>query len=378
MEQIKKIFIVCGEPSGDLLAGNLASAIKNLNPNIKISGVGGTNLACAGCEIFYNIKELSVMGLFDVLKKLPKFFKLKKIILEKIYADKPDAIILVDFSGFNLRLAKTINKRIPVIYYVSPQVWASREKRINNIKKFVSKMFVLFKFEEEFYKQRSIEATRVGHPLIDLVKPTLTKQEFLDFFRLSPNKKIVALLPGSRKQEVRLILPIMLKTAKIINKINPQTQFVIAKAPNLNTQIYQDACKKFNLDLNIIDGKTYDCLDIAQASMVCSGTATLEAAIIQKPFVIIYKTNILNYLLYRPQVKIPYIGMVNIVAGKQVVPEFLQFNADPKKIAASILKFLKDPLAAKILTEELSIVTNKLGAPGAASRAAKLILDFLK
>lgn len=378
MEKIKKIFIVCGEPSGDLLAGNLASAIKNLNPNIKISGIGGANLARAGSEIFYDIKELSVMGLFDVLKKLPKFFKLKKIILEKIYADKPDAIILVDFSGFNLRLAKTINKQLPVIYYVSPQVWASREGRINNIKKLISKMLVLFKFEEEFYKQRSIEATCVGHPLIDLVKPTLKKQEFLEFFRISADKKIIALLPGSRKQEVRLILPVMLEAAKIINKINPQIQFIIAKAPNLDTQIYQDTCKKFNLDLNIIDGKTYDCLDIAQASMVCSGTATLEAAIIQKPFVIVYKTNVFNYLLYKPQVKIPYIGMVNIVAGKQIVPEFIQFNANPKKIADSILKFLKDPLAAKTLTEELSIVTNNLGTPGAANRAAKLILDFIK
>lgn len=378
MEQIKKIFIVCGEPSGDLLAGNLVGAIKNLNPNIKISGVGGTNLARAGCEIFYDIKELSVMGLFDVLKKLPKFFKLKKIILEKINADRPDCLILVDFSGFNLRLAKTINKRIPVIYYVSPQVWASREGRIKNIKKFISRMFVLFKFEEEFYKKRSIPVTYVGHPLIDLVKPTMQRQEFLDFFRISPDKKIIALLPGSRIQEIRLILPLMLRAAKIINKTIPQTQFIIAKAPNLDTQVYQDECKKFNLDLNIIDGKTYDCLNMAQASMVCSGTATLEAAIIQKPFLIAYKTNIFNYLLYKPQVKIPYIGMVNIVAGKQIVPEFIQFDAHPKKIADSILKFLQDPLAAERLSQELKIVTNNLGEPRAAGRAAKLILDFLK
>lgn len=378
MARIKKIFIVSGEPSGDLLAGDLASAIKTVDPDIKISAVGGRYLAKAGCEIFYDIKELSVMGFFDVLKKLPKFLKLRKIILEKIDADKPDAIIFVDFSGFNLRLAKSINKRIPAIYYVSPQVWASREGRINRVKKFISLMVVLFKFEEEFYRQRGIQVTCVGHPLLDLAKPDLEKQEFLANFRIFPSKKIIALLPGSRKQEVNLILPLMLKAARLINKVIPQTQFIIAKSPNLDTQVYQNLCKNFSLDLKIIDGKTHDCLNMAEVSLVCSGTATLEAAIAQKPFVIVYKTNLLNYMLYRPQIKIPYIGMVNIVAGKKIVPEFIQFGANPKKIAESILKFLKEPAAANQLSQGLAMVTNNLGAPGAAGRAAKLILDFLQ
>lgn len=360
------------------MAGNLADAIKTVDPNIKISAVGGRYLAKAGCEIFYDIKELSVMGFFDVLKKLPKFIKLKKIILDKIDADKPDAIIFVDFSGFNLRLAKSINKRIPAIYYVSPQVWASREGRINRVKKFISLMVVLFKFEEEFYRQRGMQATCVGHPLLDLAKPDLEKQEFLANFRIFPSKKIIALLPGSRKQEVSLILPLMLKAARLINKVIPQTQFIIAKSPNLDTQVYQNLCKNFSLDLKIIDGKTHDCLNMAEVSLVCSGTATLEAAIAQKPFVIVYKTNLLNYMLYRPQIKIPYIGMVNIVAGKKIVPEFIQFGANPKKIAESILKFLKEPAAANQLSQGLAMVTNNLGAPGAAGRAAKLILDFLQ
>ncbi len=377
MAQIKKIFIVCGEPSGELLAANLVSAIKNLDPNIKISGLGATRLAKAGCEIFYDIQELAVMGFFDVLKKLPKFFELKKTVLKKIDADKPDAVILVDFSGFNLRLAKAINKRIPVIYYVSPQVWASREGRINCIRKFISLMVVLFKFEEDFYKQRGIQTACVGHPLIDLVKPILEKQEFVNNFRIDQSKKIIALLPGSRKQEIKIILPLMLKSAAFISKAIPQAQFIIAKAPNLNKQIYLDECKKFNLDLKIIDGLTYDCLNIAQASIVCSGTATLEAAITQKPFVIVYKTNILNYLLYRPQIKIPYIGMVNIVAGRKIVPEFIQFGAQPKKIAASVLGFLQESGYAARLNQDLLRVKNSLGEPGAAARAAKIILDFI-
>jgi len=377
MAPIKNIFIVCGEPSGDLLAANLVSAIKKLNPEIKFSGIGGEQLAQTGAEIFCSINELSVMGFFDVLKKLPRFLKLKKLILKQINTHKPDCLILVDFSGFNLRLAAAINKRIPVIYYVSPQVWASRESRINSIKKFISMMVVLFKFEEEFYRKRQIQATWVGHPLIDLVKPASEKQDFLNCFGIDPTKKIVALLPGSRKQEVRLILPLMLKAAQYINKVFGETQFIIAKSPNLDTQIYQNICKNLALDLRIIDNRTYDCLNFAQASMVCSGTATLEASIVQKPFVIVYKTNLLNYLLYRPQIKIPYIGMVNIVAGGKIVPEFIQFSARPELIAKSIIELLSNPLCANRMRQDLKTVKDSLGAPGAANRAAELIINFL-
>ncbi|MFA6357742.1 MAG: lipid-A-disaccharide synthase [Candidatus Omnitrophota bacterium] len=378
LRNIKKIFIICGEYSGDLLAGNLAGEIITIKPGIKISGVGGTCLAKNAEEIFCNIKELSVMGFFDVLKKLPKFFKLKKLILKKIEQDKPDAIILVDFSGFNLRLAKAINNHLPCIYYVSPQVWASREGRINAIRKFISKVFVLFKFEEKFYQERNIQVSCVGHPLIDLVKPYPEKQTLLNRFNISGSKKIITLLPGSRKQEVRLILPVMLQTAQLINKAIPQTQFIIAKSPNLDKQIYLDECAKFNLELNIIDGQSHDCMNIAEASLVCSGTATLEAAIIGNPFVIVYKTNLFNYLLYRPQIKIPYIGMVNIVAEKEIVPEFIQFKAQPKIIAKAIIRLLQSPEQTNRMRQDLKAVKVSLGAGGAAQRAAKQILCFLQ
>ena len=377
MAEIKKIFLVCGEPSGDLLAGNLILAIKRINPAIKFSAVGGTHVALAGADIFYNIKDLAVIGFFDVLKKLPKFLKLKKLILEKIKADKPDAIIFVDFSGFNIRLACAINKRIPSIYYVSPQLWASRKGRIKSIKKFISQMVVLFNFEEEFYKQQGIPAVCVGHPLIDIVKPTLQKQELMDSLQLSLDKRTIALLPGSRKQEIKLILPIMLKASRLIHKEIPDTQFIIAKCPQLDVQIYLDECKKYNLDVKIVDGKTYDCLKNSEASLVCSGTATLEAAIIQRPFVIVYKMSLLNYLLYRPQVKIPYIGIVNIIASRKIVPEFIQFGASPKNIAKTIITLLDKSETTKRMLEDLAYVKETLGEPGAADRAAKTILDFL-
>ena len=239
-------------------------------------------------------------------------------------------------------------------------------------------MIVLFKFEEEFYKKREIPATCVGHPLIDLVKPVWQKQEFVKNYHFTGGQKIIALLPGSRIQEIRIMLPIMLKAAALITKTIPQAQFIIAKTPNLGSQIYLNEYKKFNLNIKVIDGLTYDCLNNADASMVCSGTATLEAAITQKPFVIIYKTNILNYLLYRPQVKIPYIGMVNIVAGKKIVPEFIQFNARPKIIAKAIIELLQNPSASSRMSQDLKTVKESLGQPGAADRAAKLILEFLQ
>lgn len=419
-QKSKHIIIVCGEPSGDLNAALLAEAFKKLSPElnpvrdrsskddrlqqenlpnkhsdfiitetnninsnkvisngVKISAVGGALLRKAGAEIFYDIAGLAVMGLFDVLKKLPRFFTLKKIILEKIAREKPDAIVLVDFSGFNLRLAKAINKRIPVIYYVSPQVWASREGRVETIKKYISKMIVIFKFEEEFYKKHGVDAEFVGHPLLDIAKPSQDKTAFLKQVILFEGKTTVALLPGSRKAEIKNILPIMAKTAELISQKITNAQFVIARSPNVELNIYKEIIDGFKIDATIIDGRTYDCLNIADFALVCSGTATLETAIMQKPFLIVYKMNPLNYLLYRPQVKLPYIGMVNIVAGKKIIPEFIQFNAKPEVIAEAALDILRDETKLSQMKKSLSEIASSLGPHNAATNAARITLNQL-
>ena len=373
----KNIIIICGEASGDLNASNLASEILKINPGINISAVGGELLKNSGTKILYDIKELSVMGLFDVLKKLPKFFALKKFCLDKIKEIKPDALIFVDFSGFNLRLAKEINNAVPAIYYVSPQVWASRRGRIKTIKEYISKIIVLFKFEEEFYKKCGIQAEFSGHPLLDIVKPTMQKKELLNNLKFSESKSTIALLPGSRKQEILKILPVMLKAAGLITK-KIEAQFVIAKSPNVDWDIYNRIIKNFSLDLKIVEGKTYDCLNISDFALVASGTATLETAIMQKPFAIIYKMGLLNYLLYRPQVKLPYIGMVNIVAGKKIVPEFIQFRTRPKRIADEVVSTLKDTNRINLIKSELAEVKTLLGEPGASHRAAQIVVNFLK
>jgi len=374
--QQKNILIICGEPSGELQAANLTLAIKKIAPEIKIMGVGGALLAKAGADIIYDIKGLSVMGLFDVLKKLPRFFALKRMILDKLSSEKFDAVIFVDFSGFNLRLAKAINNRIPTIYYVSPQIWASRPGRIETIRKYIRKVIVLFEFEKNFYKKYGMDVDCVGHALLDIVNPTMAKDELLHKLNLLKEKKAVVLLPGSRKQEINKILPIMLKTAHIMNK-NNEFQFVIAKAAQADWKVYDKIIKKSGVETKFLEGKTYDALNIADFALICSGTATLEAAIMQKPFFIIYKMNLLNYLLYRPQVKIPYIGIVNIVAGMRIVPEFIQFQAQPKKIAALALEILNNRVKLENMRIELGEVKSALGSPGAAHRAAKLVIDFL-
>jgi lipid-A-disaccharide synthase len=373
----KQILIICGEASGDLSAASLAKEILKINPDIKISAVGGIQLHQAGAKIIYDIKDLCAFGFFDVLKKLPKFFALKNNILKKIKQEKFAAIIFVDFSGFNLRLAKKINKTIPAIYYISPQVWASRQGRIKTIKKYISKMIVLFKFEEDFYKKFGMDVDFVGHPLLDIVNPSMKKEEFLNKFGLSISKTTIALLPGSRRQEIENILPVMLKSAKLISKEIKDVQFVIAKSEQVDWEIYLKITRGLNLNLEIIEGKTYDCLNIASFCLVCSGTATLETTILEKPFIIIYKMSLLNYLLYRPQVKVPYIGMVNIIAGRKIVPEFIQFQASPKKISNQVLEILENPSQAEQIKNNLTQIKSLLGSPGASYRAAKIIIDIL-
>jgi lipid-A-disaccharide synthase len=377
MAQIKKILIVCGEPSGDLLAGNLACQINALNPDIKIFAVGGDTLSQNKAEIFYNIKGLAVMGLFDVLKNIPKFLRLKQIILNKIKTEKPDAVVLVDFSGFNLRLAKDINNETPVIYYVSPQIWASRPGRISQIKKFIRRMIVLFKFEEKLYRSAGVDTYFAGHPLVDIVKPKQSKQDFLKNNGLDPQKTTIALLPGSRKQEIKHILPVMLKASGLIAERIPQIQFIIARSGNVELDTYQKIINASRLNIKIIENRSHDCLNAADLSLVCSGTATLEAGLIGKPFLIVYKMSLLNYLFYRPQVKIPYIGIINIIAGQKIIPEFIQFRATGSKICREAMALLNDKELQKKMQNDLTDACANLGSSGASMRAAKSILNFL-
>ena len=373
----KKIIVIAGEPSGDLQASLLISKLKELDRTIKVFAVGGEYLRKAGAEIIHDIKDLSLLGLFDVLKKIGKFKELMRLILNKIDEIKPEAIIFVDFSGFNLRLARKINKRMKTIYYIGPQVWASRRSRVKAIKKFIHKLIVIFKFEREFYKKFGIEAEFAGHPLVDIVKPALAKEAALKEFGLKEKAPVFALLPGSRVSEIKNILPIMLESAQIIRERIPQAQFIISKPSALDNSLYQNILSNHNIETRLIESRQYDCLNVADFVLVASGTATLETAIMQKPNVVIYKMGLLNYLLYRPLVRIPFIGMENIVAARLIVPEFVQFRARPKIIAAKILNLFQDKMALAQMQNDFLELKENLGASQAPLRAAKSILAFI-
>ena len=378
----KKIVLVCGEPSGDLQAGLLVSKLKELDKDIRVFAVGGENLRRAQAEVFQDIKGLSVLGFFDVLKKIGVFKKLMAAVLEKIDQVKPDAVLLVDFSGFNLRLAKNINKGYPVIYYISPQVWASRQGRVETIRKFINKLIVIFKFEQDFYRKFGIEAEFVGHPLLDIVQPSISKEAFRGQFGLNQEAPVFALLPGSRTSEVKRILPVMLKSARLIQEKIPNAQFIISKPSGADNSIYESSLRgakrrsNLNSEIKIIESRQYDCLNAADFVLVCSGTATLETAITRKPNVIIYKMGLLNYLLYRPMVKVPFIGMENIVAGKMLAPEFIQFRALPRLIADKVLEIFNGKKKLEELKKDFANLKEKLGPPGAPSRAARSIISF--
>lgn len=374
----KKIMILCGEPSGEMYAAMLTEELKKINNKIKIFAIGSQLLRSKEAEVFYDINQLAAIGLFDVIKKIPRFLTLKKIVLDKIKTEKPQLVILIDFSGFNLRIAQAINNSLPVVYYISPQVWASRPGRIKTIKRYVKKMLVLFQFEEKLYKKYGVNAQWVGHPLLDIVKPSLTKEQLLEKLNLSKNKITISLFPGSREEEIRRILPIMLKSAEIIAQ-RLAIQLIIAKTPMVSWAIYQKFLKDFSLENRIVEGKPYDCINTAQLCLICSGTATLETALLQKPFVIIYKTSLLNYLFYRPLVKVPFIGLVNIIKQKKIIPEFIQFQAKPKNIARAALNILQDPEENSRIQTELNGILPLLGKPQASLRAAKIIYEsFIK
>ena len=374
----KSILIVAGEPSGDLHASNLVKELKTLGTDLEFFGLGGALCKAAGVNIDFDIKKLSVIGLVDVWKNIFTIGRVFKGILKKVDSRKTDLAILVDYPGFNLRLAKELKKRnIPVIYYISPQVWAWGENRIHIIKKCVAKILVFFKFEEDLYKKRGVDSEFVGNPLLETVKATLPKDEILKKYNLSKERPVIALLPGSRSMEVRTLLKIMTGAAKIIAKELGETQFVAAKYKNLPARLYRKALKGSSLDIRIVDGDAYNILSVSDFAIVASGTATLETAIIGTPFVITYKVGLINYIAYKIVAKIKVLGLVNVIAGRVIVPEFLQYDATPEKIAQKSIEILRDSAKRATMLYELECVKSSLGAPGASQRAARAILPYL-
>jgi len=373
-----KLMIIAGEASGDLQAANLVKSLKSINPHIETFGMGGEKMASEGVEIIYDITPLAVVGFFEVLKHLVVFKKIFEKLSGLLETIKPDAVILVDYPGFNLRFAKAAKeKNIPVIYYISPQIWAWGEQRIHEIKKCVDKMIVVFGFEENIYKEAGVKVSFVGHPFLDIVKPIWKQEETIKTCHLKHDSIKIVLMPGSRKKEIEKHLPAMLKACEIIQKKIPNSEFIILKIKELDQRIYNKITRRSKIKPHSLENRPYEAMDIADLVIVSSGSATLEVAIMEKPMVVIYKTSFLTWLLAKNLIKIPDIGLVNIVAGQRIVPELVQFDAIPKNIATESIGILTNHKKIHEIKENLRKVKSKLGEAGASSRAAHAIYKFL-
>jgi len=374
----KTIMIIAGEASGDLHAAHLVKELKSINPHLEIFGIGGKKMKEAGVEVIYDIVELAVVGFVEVLKHLKVFKKILEKLLILLDTRKPDAVILVDYPGFNLRFAKYVKeKNIPVIYYISPQLWAWGKGRIEEIKKYVAKMIVIFGFEEELYRQAGVKASFVGHPFLDIVKPVWKKEETIKHLHLNHHSTKIALLPGSRQKEIERHLPIMLEACEKIKIQMPDVEFILARRKELDSSIYNKIILRSTIKPHSLEDKPYEIMDISDIVIVSSGSATLETAIMEKPMVIVYKTSFLTWFLARNMIKIPNIGLVNVVAGKKIVPELIQFNATAKNIAKETLSILNNHELKKHIKENLKKIKEGLGERGATERAAHIIQKFI-
>lgn len=339
----KRILISAGEASGDMHAAKLVQTVQQQIPNVKFYGMGASLMQNAGVDIIVNANELSVIGLLEIITKFKAIKQAFNIMEKALKDDKPDLLILVDYPGFNLRLAKVAKKYgVKVLYFISPKVWAWNQRRVKIIKKYVDIMAVIFPFEVDFYKQFAIPAVFVGNPLLDLTKPKLSREQAIINFDLDIKNKTIGLFPGSRKSEIKRLLPTMLDAAKILKNQNPELQFILPQASSISTE-YLNQFLQFSLvEVKVISGQNIDVMQVCDAIIAASGTATLEIAIMGITLVIIYKTSWLEYLIARMVIKIPYIGLCNILIQKKIVQELLQDDANAPKIAHEIDRILND------------------------------------
>ncbi len=376
MSNSRKILIIAGENSGDLHASNLVKQLKRLDPTLEFIGFGGNQMKSAGVHLIFNIVDrLAIIGFAEVLSKINKIRRLFRQVRTTLEQDRPCAVVLIDYPGFNLRIARIANSMgIAVIYYISPHVWAWRKGRVHEIAKYVDKMLVIFPFEEGIYREAGVDVTYVGHPSLDVMKLTMTKKQVFEHFQFDPNKKLIGLLPGSRKPEVERLLPVMLEAAEMIKARIPDIQYVIPRASTVKKELIDYYIENSGFEVRVVDAYRYNVRSAMDFAIVASGTATLETAFLICPMVILYKTSFLTWIIAKNLVSLPYIGLVNVVAGDMAVPELLQNEATPLNVANRVVKILSNPKEIETIKYELAKVKEMIGGPGASKRAAEQVL----
>ena len=369
------ILIIAGEASGDLHGSSLIREIKNLSPETELFGVGGVNMQNAGLTMLYHSDKLNFMGFVEILRHIPFIKKVQRHLINEVIERKTKYAILIDYPGFNLSIAKKLKKLgVKIFYYISPQVWAWGQGRIKKIKKLVFKMFVLFPFEEEFYKKNGIDAEFVGHPLIEKLSNYNFKEknELYEKFHLEKDKDILLILPGSRKHEVSFIFPNVFSAAeKIAKKFN--LQIVVACSNSIEENYIRQVVN--SNEYKIISGFTYDLMKHSKFGIIKSGTSTLEAGLIGLPMIIVYKANYLSYFIGMLLIKVKNIGIVNILIGKTVVPELLQSQVNDSNIFRISEEILSDPKKIDLMKQELSKLSQILGRKDSAKITAQRIID---
>lgn len=379
MDSGKKVLIVAGESSGDLYGAKLVEAMTSLSPQLKFYGIGGREMERRGVNLLFSASELAVVGVTEVLGKVGTIWRAWRRMKRFIKDHKPHVAVLIDYPDFNLRLARVIkNNAVPVLYYVSPQVWAWRPGRIKKIAERVNKMAVILPFEASLYQKEGVDVEFVGHPLLDVLDEGLTRKEARRRLGISPDALLIGLLPGSRQREVQVLLPSLLGAAELLTGDFPSARFILPLASTIKKELVQGFTARHRVPLEIVEGRTFEVMKAADLLLVVSGTATLEGAIAGVPMVIIYRLSALSYLIGRVLIKMWCIGLANIVVGKKVVPELIQGEVTPQRIAHEAKKILQDHATREKIESEFKLVQEKLGGKGASHRVARIALQMMK
>jgi lipid-A-disaccharide synthase len=378
----RKIMIVTGEASGDLHGANLVRSLQSKEPELQFCGMGGLELASCGVEILYDAAKVSVVGFFEVFSHLKDIWLAQCTLRRRLATDPPDLLILIDLPDFNLILAKKAKKLgIPIFYYISPQLWAWRSGRVKTMKARVDKIGVILPFEEEFFRTRGVAAQYVGHPLLDTVKTTLTRERFCQLYEISSDTRCIGLFPGSRKREVASLLPIFLSAAETLQKNSPEkVVFFIPRASTIGAHEFDTAGLggyQQHLDIRIIEEDRYNMMAACDAVVTASGTVTLELAILEVPMVVVYKLAPLTYQLGKRLVKVDFFSLVNLIAGYAAVPELLQHEVTAERIAAELSAMTSIPARKQAMKKALKEVREKLGESGASEKAAIAALQTM-
>ncbi|HTO94845.1 MAG TPA: lipid-A-disaccharide synthase [Bacteroidota bacterium] len=370
-----RVLMVAGEASGDLHGSGVVKALKALSSAVEVVGVGGERMRREGMELLHDNADLAFMGFAEVLRNLGTIRSLRRMLIGELEGRRPDVVVLIDYPGFNLRFAREAKARgIPVLYYISPQVWAWHRGRVRKMKSLVDRMKVVFPFEVDIYRSEGIDVEFVGHPLAERIGTSCTRAEFFRRNGLDPSKRLLALFPGSRRQEIERILPVISRAAEMLFE-GRDLQGAIGVAPNLGKEFVA----RFNhagARVAMVENGTYDLMAYADAAIVTSGTATLEAGWFGTPMAVVYRTSPLTYFIGRLLVDVRSIGLVNIVAGKNVVPEFIQGGMTAAGLSKGVGKFFDDESLMTSVRRELSVIREKLGGPGASDRVARGILSL--